>query len=613
MLNQIAHKAAEYKILALNRPGGGGLNIQDLDYTLPLSQSPNMLNMMYKNGVFGKRYGQTEVKEYPKEILAMARYKGKLFIQTADGIYDHEDESRIYTGSSMKKGFFFSFNKMLYFLNKDVYLQYDGDTCGAVQPYAPDVCINRTPDGSHSDLIENYNRLGAVFKNTFNGDGSSKDYYLTMTTLSSAPVTALVGNTEMTEGNGFSVNRSTGVVTFDTAPGTGTNNVVITASMSDEEAEQYTTSIMTCKYATAYGGNNNSRLFLAGNGTSQFYYSGTYDASYFPETANVTVGSTEDDITGFGLQYNVLIVFKPTEIYSVNYAYAINSAGVRDVVLTSQPVNNEIGCDVPGSIQYIDNRLTWGSSEFGICTLCSTVILDERNVRVISRNINGGERVNGLLQEADLGNAIAADFDGKYIVFTGRSAYMWDYTIAPFSESLRQSIDESAKATSWYKWDSMGKTGVTAWVLLDRTFYFASGKSLCKFDNTLNDFGEPIHAIYQTPLFDFYAYEALKTIKKAFFEVRGDTPSTIHIYYLTEEQSAPEEDPEPINVPEHLWSGFMWSTFGWTFMRFAKTFARKCSIKKVMLFGVLLENNQLNRDMSISGVKFEYTVVKEIK
>ena len=615
IIAQQSHAAAEYKLLALNKPGSGGLNLQDLDYTLPLSQSPKMLNMMYKNGVFGKRYGQTEVFDFGSEIMAMAKYKGDLYVQTSSGIYKYDGTRTVVYNGTLKKGIFFSFNKLLYFLNEDKYLQYDGETCSEVEPYAPDVCINRKPDGSYSDLIENYNRLGTSFKNTFNGDGTSKDYYLTMKKLnSSKPVKVVVGNAEKTIGTDFTVNYNTGVVTFTQAPGSGQNNVVITANMADSEAEKYTGSIMKCKYALAYGGNNSSHLFLAGNGTSQFYYSGTYDASYFPEQANMTIGSTEDDITGFGLQYNVLIVFKPTEIYSISYNFGEDTSGTKSVFLSSMPVNNEIGCDMPGTIQYIDNRLTWGSKEFGICTLCSTVILDERNVRVVSRNINGGERANGLLQEDNLETCLAADYDGKYMLFINRDAYMWDYANAPFSDSNKYSADEMAKATSWYKWDKIGHgSPVTCWVQLDRKFYFGSGSYLCQFDNSLNDFGEAIHAVFQTPMFDFYAYESLKTIKKAFFEVRADTPTIIHITYLTDEVPEGETDPEDINVPDKLWSSFEWSTFGWTFLQFAKTFARKCSIKKVMLFGILLENNQVNRDMSISGIKMEYTVVKEIK
>ena len=48
----------------------------------------------------------------------------------------------------------------------------------------------------------------------------------------------------------------------------------------------------------------------------------------------------------------------------------------------------------------------WVSSTEGVCTLVSTNIEDERNVRIISRNIEGGYRIKGLLQEENLKNAL---------------------------------------------------------------------------------------------------------------------------------------------------------------------------------------------------------------
>ena len=114
-------------------------------------------------------------------------------------------------------------------------------------------------------------------------------------------------------------------------------------------------------------------------------------------------------------------------------------------------------------------------------------------------------------------------------------------------------------------------------------------------------------------MFDFMAFESLKTIKKAFFEIRGDTASKIKITYLTDDNPEGEEDPEDLIVPALLWDEFEWNAFGWSMIKYARTFARKCSIKKVMLFGVLLENNEKDRDMSLSGLKFKYTIVKEVK
>ena len=621
---QKTHAPAQYSLLSIINPGSGGLNIQDLDYLLPVKQSPKMLNMMYKNGIFGKRYGQEVYADFEEPVLSVGRFHSVLYAQTATGIYRFEDgvKTAIHTGTLSHEGIFFVFNKMLYFLSEDVYLQYDGETCKEVEPYIPDILIVSKPDGTGGEVTDyNYNSLGAGFRVGFNGDGTSTVYHLpiqknedgNVIPMDATPVKVLIGDTEWTEGEGnhFTVDRTAYTVTFAAAPAEGTDNVFITAYVTNPV---YRENILKCKYAASYGGNNNSHLFLAGNGKSTYYYSDVFDASYFPEMNYATIGSTEDDITGFGLQYNVLIIFKPTEVFSISYSFSKDTNGVERMLLTSQPVNNEVGCDMPKTIEYIDNRLTWGNSIYGVCTLCSTAILDERNVRVVSRNINGGERENGLLAEADLSDAIAIDYDGKYILFTGQTAYMWDYTNAPFSETTRYSVDEMAKATAWYKWDRIGKETVTNGIVINNKAYYASGNYVCTFNNKLNDFEtDAIESCYQTPLFDFQAFESLKTIKQAFFEVRGDTATKIHVTYLTDDNPDGEADPEDIEVPAILWDSFAWSSFGWGIMQYARTFARKCSVKKVMLFGVLLENSEINRDMSLSGIKFKYTIVKEVK
>lgn len=619
MISQKKHSSISYKVMDLGSPGYGGLNIQDLPYDLAPAQSPKMLNMMLRHGAFSKRYGQKVFHAFDNDIVAIGKYRGDLFLHIGTTIQKFTVSgtvTEVYSNEALTtdKGVFINFNKMLYYLNGKQYIVYDGEsedkTFKAVDAYAPDICINRTPDGKSSDLIEDYNRLGAAFKNTFNADGTSKTYYLTDQKLDSTKCTATVNTTEMTEENGFTVNRTSGTVTFTTAPSKGQNNVVITAYKTEQE---YIDSIINNKYWTAFGGQNNSRLFLAGNGNSTYYYSDVFDASYFPESNYASIGNGEDDITGFGPQYSVMIVFKPTEMFSVTYEYTTDTNGDQKALFYSGQVNAEMGCDMPDSIAYVDNRITWGSTQWGICCLVSTLIVDERNVQVISRNINGGKDVSGMLDEENLKNAVAVNYEGKYMLTINGNAYVWDYQYSPYaisSSSKTTTPDVAAKAISWFKWD---KVNLSSWIILNRVAYFCNGKNLCTFTLDYNDYGDAIHSYYQTPMLHFGAYQFLKTVKKVFFLVRGDTPTHISIRYITDEDAEGEEDPEDIIVNTTLWKQFSYFTWGWSIVQFAKTFARKCSTKKVNLFGILLDNNEVDRDMSLSGIKLEYAVVKEIK
>lgn len=615
---QKSHKAAEYKIENISAPGAGGLNIQDLDYTLPINQSPKMLNMMLKNGTFGKRYGQKSLYTFSGQIRKLAKYKGVLYILSGNTIYTYENGTvnSVYSNDKLAKdGIFINYNKTLYFMNEDLYIQTTGKEFTEVTPYVPTIKINCKPDNKSGDTTENYNRLGAGYEQRYHGDGNTKEYYISIPKdddndtagLDSTPLKIMVNESQLTEGTDFTVDRKAGKITFTTAPSDGVNNVRITAYKS---YLKYRSAITKCTHYAVYGGENNSRLFLAGNGTSNYFFSDVSDGTYFPDNNYASVGNAEDDVTGFGLQYSVLILFKPTEMYQLTYNFTTNEQGVKQAYFYSSPVNAEMGCDMPDTIRYIDNRLTWGSTQWGICTLCSTLIQDERNVRVISRNINGGYRTSGLLSEEDLAHALAINYEGKYIVCCkSGNAYVWDYTNAPYSTSDRYTPDNAALNLAWYRWDNFK---VTSEVMIGRTIYYARDASICTLTNDLNDFGSAIKAYYQTPMMDFGAYNMLKTVKKVFIEVRGDTPSHIKITYITDEDPVGEVDPEDILVAGKLYHT-TWRDMGWAIVNFAKTFARKCSIKKITLFGMLLENSEVDRDMSVSGIKCEYTLVKEIK
>ena len=591
-------KLLSYEIPA---PGKGGLNLQDLEYEQTSNQSPNMMNMMYHNGAFGKRFGQEAVIELKDEILRMGFYNSLTVIHAGTKLYTFEKSTEtlteIYDGLEAKAGVFFNYNKNIYYLNGK-FIEYDGETCGDVETYAPDLVINRTPDGSYGDLIENYNRLGSAFKNTFNGDGTSTVYVLTDQGLDEgSTVTCEVDGEDVTA---FSVDYAAGEITFETAPSKGQNNVVITAHKTEQE---YIDSILKCKYSANYGGNNNSRVFLAGNGDATVYYSDVFDAGYWPELNYMILGNSETDVTGFGEQNDALMVFKPDCIYRVDYSTSDDGTELFSTAI----INPRIGCSAPGSIQLINNRLTWFSNIYGVCTLVSTLIENEKNVQVISRNINGGYRANGLMQETGLDEIKTANFNGQYWLSVNEHIYMWDYTITPYSDSGKPDYDASRLA--WFLFDNFI---VNDFIVDDTDLFYGRGNILVTLTDEFNDFGEAINAWYQTPLTDFKYQDYLKNVKNAYFQVRGHTPSKIQIRYINEDDPAGTEDDEVIDVCAKLWDAFNWDAFGWFVVTFAKEFPRRCNLKKINMCAVLLTNDEVNRDMSVSKIKFNYTLVKEV-
>ena len=604
-------KATVYKELEIPMPGCGGLNIKDLKLELEPHQSPDMLNMIYRNGHLCKRYGQMHWKALSNDgvnhnINDVGYYNDEVYLATDGGIYVGKLGSELdlkLTNSELGKASncFFSFNRTIYYYaGFDSFYYHDLDSTDEtfwkkVEPYIPDIVINRKPDGTYHDLIENYNRLGAGFKNTFHGDGESTVYVLTDKKLDNVTPIITVDEQIVTE---FEFDAEKGEITFKTAPIKGTNNVEITAYKTVSEEH------ITAKYYKAYGGANNSRVFFGGCGNGAIYYSQVFDATYLPSQNYFRVGNDEEDITGFGEQYDVLMVFKPREIYSLEYYQDYDGVGQFQTKL----VNPEMGCDAPKTIQLINNQLTWLSTRHGICTLVSTAIEDERNVRIISRNIDNGVKRTGLLQEHNLKDATSIDYDNKYMLSVNDKMYVWDYLMTPYYNSGK--LEEDAKRLAWFLWDNFN---VDYFIVGKDGLYYSKDNQINKLEQDFDDFGEVIHSHYQTPYLQFEAVPYLKTIKNIYVQTLSDVAVLINMKYFTEETPNGELEPEPIRIYDKLWHAFRWDTFGWSFTNIAQTFRRKCSLKKIQMCSVRFDNDELAKDMPLTHIAFQYTLVKNIK
>lgn len=628
-------KAVPEKLQEISQPAIGGINLKDLEFEQEVNQSPYLLNVMYRNGAFGKRYGQEIYSTYTDEIYSIIHYSDDVFVHSGSKIYKGQTE--VASGMPLTKGLFIVYAQKLYYLISSGFYEFDGTSFNTINSYVPEFMINCKPDGSTgADQIDSLNILGTKFKIVFNGEANVTVY--------KAGSYTKIDNQELAdwsirpkiwvedvETSAFTVDSANKTITFNTAPPEGSMNVVMEFTMVTGLLDTEKNQILNSKFYDTFGGANNSRLFVAGSGNSKYYYSQAYDISYFPENNFATLGNTEEDITGFGRQYNVLIVFKPREIYSI-YSYTETSSttvmeeNIGMESFRSQLVNASIGCDAPYSIQIINNLLTWFNSREGICTLVSTNIQDERNVRIISRNIERTNNfgVKGILDfNEDPANVQSADYNNKYfIVFpTEGMCFMWDYEIAPYRYSTSGG-ETNPRELDWFLFDHFY---VKRFLKVGKQLIYASSHSsfktsLIKLNASFLDLdfdgdgeGDAIHSYYMTPFFQFGAVDMLKNVKNIYVQCRGDTASVIDMYYYTEESITPEEEPEAIRIGGKLWAHFQWHNFQWLTVNWANTFRRKCNLKKIQMASFFFTNNDANRDMSITHIGLQYQLVKYIR
>lgn len=590
----------------------GGINLQYNEGTLDITQSPLMENLNADDrGTLAKRFGQTFV--FSNDIGTGAingiynNFKGFTIIAHGTKLYKQEgsnNPTEIYSGLANSKAFLFVFNGLLYLINGTDYIKYDGTTVSDVIPYIPTITLGRKPDGLESTLNEPLNLLGSGFTDSFTPDGTSTEYKLSFDNLDATPVKAIVNNVEILEGSGLTVNRVTGKVVFSVAPAdTKTpNSVKITAHKTNAAGVQQ---ILKCKKGIEFS----SSMWLYGNEEykNRIWKTGLTDkmeANYFPATGYRSfsaIGYGDEAITGACTQYDKLIIFKEK---SIHFTYAETQSD-GSVGFPIKLLNSQVGCDVPGSIQLVNNNPTFCNTSSGVFIIVSTQIEGEKNVINVSQNINGISERPGLLQEdlTSLKNATSIDFGQKYYLCVGEKCYVWDYDIS-------FSINKSDKLT-WFLYTNI-KASEFFTLNNDICYTHKERGNIVKFINALNDFGQPIKSVWRSKLIDFSRPDYLKNVKALWITTRTNSVMTIK-YYNEKNELVDSAQLETKDVASFSWDTFNWNKFTWKVYRFPPTIKRKIKMKKIVYFQLELSNNVINENLSIISLTLEYELTKKVK
>lgn len=606
---------AEVRFPLLN----GGLNIQDLEHKIADNQSPDMLNMWCKNNVLSKRWGQAYVSlTLGGEALTLGAIKGisgefngYVCIHANTKLYKWNTVTDVCTELATVAATactFFEFNGNLYHIDgSEIRAITSAWSIAAVTPYVPVTYINCAPDLSDSTANEDLNLLGAGFTVWYNGDGDKTEYHLPLTGLDATEIVVYVGGVLKTLTSDYTWVSATGVVTFGTAPALGTNNVKITAykTVAANKAK-----IAGCTIGVPFGGESSSvsggsRVFLMGNATypRTYWYSDlgssqSYGAAYFPETQFEELSSNGDAIKAAAKQAGNLIILKEHSLFKVGYVF--------DGETVYYPVvefNSSIGCDIPKSVQLIDNNLVFANTSGGVFMIINTSNSAEENVRPISTNINGTSGKQGLLDEASLTAATSIDYDRKYWLQVNDNVYLWDYDLVPFTGST-----QGARRLAWFKFDNIS---ADYWHGDQNVLYYGTGTSIVKFKDALNDFDAAIPAYWKSKAIDFGAPNYLKRILRVFPSINVSTNASITVTVIDENKVTFFS--KKLEIDSFSWSTFAWNTFTWDVSRFSKPYRLKTRVKKIVYCQVVIEGNELNRDCGITDIVISYIILSEVK
>lgn len=333
----------------------------------------------------------------------------------------------------------FGFNNICYILDGAKYRQWDGTTYKEVDGYVPLVMIAIPPTNSadNSTTLENVNRLTGKRRVWISPNGTGDKFALPeKKNVSVDYVKNLATNTELTPVTDYTVNADKDEVTFTSIPAQSVNSYEIGYTVTNYLRSQ----VESMRYAELYAGQQDTRVFLYGDGSNKCIYSGIdYDgepaADYFPDLYDCKVGDDNTPITGMIRHYNTLNCYKSNSTWLIS-ATDLELADSLDIpAFYVTPVNRSIGNAAMGQVQLVlNNPLTlfgrevyeWSNSSYYTSNLTS----DERQAKRIS------DRVWYTLSLFNIESCYCYDNNDaqEYYICYNNEALVWNYAVDAWSK-----------------------------------------------------------------------------------------------------------------------------------------------------------------------------------
>lgn len=530
---------------------------------------------------------------------------------------------KIFDNMNEKKSSSWQFSSYIYIVDGKNFLRFkEGDESATDIVSAgigtvPIVTIARDPSGGGISY-QDRNLLQAQYEERFLGTDGTKDYQLSYFPLDSNVVTAEVMQNDgsfktLTEGTDFSVNRTTGIVTFNVAPNKspldGEDNVYIKAYKT---AEGYSEKIKNCTIGTMYGVNGASdRLFLSGNPNFPNYdwYSEINDPLYFADTSYSVLGSETSAIMGYSKVGNYLATFKDATEVS-------ESVIIRAGVFSEQ--KDENNNTVTTTVFRIENTLQGAGTickhSFGYLETEPLFLTKEGIFAITSQDITGekyGQNrsffLNGkLLDENNLDEAYCVNFDNYYMLAINSHLYLLD-GLQPTSTD--KSLPYATRQYVGFYCDNI--PAYTLWVDEDRLWFGTTDGRVCVFHKdssaleSYNDNGQPISAWWETPELDGQLFYKNKTFRYLAVRLMSSLATSVSIYGKKHGiWSLLKID--HTSARYFAFSKIVFSKFSFSVDTSEQLSHTKVRIKKVDKARFKLENSELNEPFGIYDFALEY-------
>lgn len=403
----------------------------------------------------------------------------------------------------------------------------------------------------------------------------------------------------------FTYDSTTGVLAFTTAQtcseALASNAIEVGVHGLYEDTYN---SIMSCNIAAVYGGDQNLCMVFGGCAAqpNAYFWNGfnvAMDATYWPMEQYNLGGDTDDAVTGLIKQQGYLMILKRKSIGRADMTFTSTdistSSGTKrmSISMNYTGINSKIGCDLPWTVQLVDNNVVFCNTEQGAHIILNTSAAYENNIQCLSTKVNGSVHRLGLLSDVravESDRVCSLDDEHRYWITANGKTWCWDYELS------------EPRNPSWFLFTETHAVGYCR--DLDTVYHIRQDGSLSEMNNSGSDYGMPIKKRYQFATQMFGTYDRLKDISGLILSLRMDTDVKASIRYITDYESRKDlTDIEAAAyrlVPRNLVRRSLRPR------KFALVVKRRPGCRHIRHFALLIESNELGFDMPVLSAQVFY-------
>lgn len=400
-------------------------------------------------------------------------------VHSGTNLYDNDKV--IYSSMAKHKSQAFVYDDKLYIKDGTSYLVYDGTTVKEVEGFIPTTTISRSPNGGGT-VYQDVNLLTGIRKNSFVGDGASKDYIVDSESFDSDyKVRVWINDKEIT--SGFTTTPSTGKITFTTAPEepntVGQDNVII---QFRKTVEGYRDKIDKCTLLEVF----DNRVFFSGNPNypNKLWHCSLEDPTYCSDLDYYNEGVDDAKIKALVSGNNNLWVLKEPSQTNTTIFYH------------TPTLDDELGKVYPS----IHSSISTGCISTGTNFSDNIVFFSERGLEGITGDVTTEQAISHkstcvdskLLNELNYKNVILEEWEGYLLAIVDNHIYLAD--------SRATMTNAGHTEFEWFYWEF--NINITGTRVNDGVLYLCSDKNiytLTKTDTNINAYWTTLEDEFKYP------------------------------------------------------------------------------------------------------------------